>query len=62
METRYQHTEKLAHNQMTIYRYGYEYTLVEGSYRKGSIHPDPCAFGKPGWALKSCRKAIYGCK
>ena len=35
---------------------GYEYTLVESEGRKGSVHPDPCAFGMNGWALKSCKK------
>jgi len=55
MEARYQHTEKMAHNTMVIRKYGYEYTLVEGTDR-GGAHPAPCAFGKQGWALKSCKK------
>ena len=41
---------------MIIKKYGYEYTLVCCTERPGSVLPIPCAFGKFGWALRSCRK------
>lgn len=42
---------------MKIRKWGYEYTLVEGSLARQSADiPSPNFMGHPNWALRSCRK------
>jgi hypothetical protein len=55
MKTKYRHTI-MSPPETIIRKFGYEWILIEGSDRKGTVHPQPCMFGMPNMALKSVRK------